>query len=361
MRTAIVLALVAWFGTARADEAPSIVVVIDRALPAEKLAAVTETLGASARVMPAQTQLAVVLAGERPVLDAPLGPAAKATIRGVRGAPRGDLVAAIRFATDVLKPTRTKKRRILVVTDGDELRVMGRVMYDAVRANIRVSAIGYQSLNRVVLGEIAAGGEGRLFLVDNQAQLADVFTAAGKLVPDGPPPSDIALAIVIDRSVAMQGAALEAAKETARVTTELLAPGDQVGVYLAERDDNEYLPMQKAGNRMRISNDIAKLTPGGRSDLPHGLEAAYKALGATKATTKYVLLITNGTGSMDGVMDAAHALYAAKLVFAVVGVQGADRQNLSNIANGGDGRLYLVEDLGALPKIFMGSKSEPVW
>jgi len=41
-----------------------------------------------------------------------------------------------------------------------------------------------------------------------------------------------------------------------------------------------------------------------------------------------------------------------------VGVQGADRNMLSMIADAGDGRLYMVEDIGALPKIFMKETQE---
>jgi hypothetical protein len=39
-------------------------------------------------------------------------------------------------------------------------------------------------------------------------------------------------------------------------------------------------------------------------------------------------------------------------------VQGADRNLLSMIADAGEGRLYMVEDIGALPKIFMQETQE---
>ena len=40
------------------------------------------------------------------------------------------------------------------------------------------------------------------------------------------------------------------------------------------------------------------------------------------------------------------------ITVSTVGVAGADRNFLAMIADAGDGRLYLVDDVAALPKIF---------
>jgi hypothetical protein len=47
-----------------------------------------------------------------------------------------------------------------------------------------------------------------------------------------------------------------------------------------------------------------------------------------------------------------------KITVSAVGVQGADRGLLQQIVDAGDGRLYMVEDIGALPKIFMKETQE---
>ena len=49
---------------------------------------------------------------------------------------------------------------------------------------------------------------------------------------------------------------------------------------------------------------------------------------------------------------------ASRITVSCVGVQGADRNMLAMIADAGDGRLYMVEDIGALPKIFMKETQE---
>ena len=45
------------------------------------------------------------------------------------------------------------------------------------------------------------------------------------------------------------------------------------------------------------------------------------------------------------------------ITVSAVGVPGADRALLDVIADRGSGRLYMVEDLGALPKIFLRETS----
>ena len=75
---------------------------------------------------------------------------------------------------------------------------------------------------------------------------------------------DIALALVIDRSGSMQGPKLEAAKESARVTTEVLSPNDFITVIAFDSEATVYVRPQRAANKMRISSDIARLTSGDR-------------------------------------------------------------------------------------------------
>jgi hypothetical protein len=49
---------------------------------------------------------------------------------------------------------------------------------------------------------------------------------------------------------------------------------------------------------------------------------------------------------------------AARITVTAVGVTGADRNLLSLIADNGDGRLYMTDDIGALPRIFMKETTE---
>jgi Mg-chelatase subunit ChlD len=169
---------------------------------------------------------------------------------------------------------------------------------------------------------------------------------------------NVALVLVIDRSGSMQGQKLEAAKESARVTAEVLEGDDQIGVVAFDSEAQVYIRLQRASNRNRISLEIARLQSGGGTNIYPGLREAYELLQTTNAKVKHVIVLSDGEAPYDGIVDLVQDMRAARITVSCVGVQGADRNLLSIIADNGDGRLYMVEDLGNLPKIFMKETTE---
>jgi hypothetical protein len=73
---------------------------------------------------------------------------------------------------------------------------------------------------------------------------------------------------------------------------------------------------------------------------------------------KHVILMTDGEAPSDGIDELVGDMRASRITVSCVGVQGADRGLLGQIADKGEGRLYMVEDIGALPKIFMKETQE---
>lgn len=169
---------------------------------------------------------------------------------------------------------------------------------------------------------------------------------------------DIALALVIDRSGSMQGPKLEAAKESARVTAEVLSPNDIITVVAFDSEASTYVRPQRASNRMRISAEISRLQSGGGTNIFPGLREAYEILQGTNAKVKHVILLSDGEAPSDGLVDLVSDMRSARITVSAVGVDGADRNLLSMITDAGDGRLYMVDDIGALPKIFMKETME---
>ncbi|MCX5741177.1 MAG: VWA domain-containing protein [Proteobacteria bacterium] len=169
---------------------------------------------------------------------------------------------------------------------------------------------------------------------------------------------DIALALVLDRSGSMQGSKIEAAKESARVTSEVLSPDDYITVIVFDSEAQVFVRMQRAGNRMAISNKIAQLSPGGGTNIFPGLKEAYEQLSGINAKVKHVILMTDGEAPSDGIAELVQDMRASRITVSCVGVQGADRNLLSMIADAGEGRLYMVDDIGSLPKIFMKETQE---
>jgi len=169
---------------------------------------------------------------------------------------------------------------------------------------------------------------------------------------------DIALVLVLDRSGSMQGPKLEAAKESARVTTEVLSPNDYIAVVAFDSEAQVLVRPQRAANRMRISADISRLQSGGGTNIYPGLKEAYDILQGINAKVKHVILMTDGEAPSDGISELVGEMQSARITVSCVGVQGADRALLGQIADQGNGRLYMVEDIGALPKIFMKETQE---
>ncbi len=169
---------------------------------------------------------------------------------------------------------------------------------------------------------------------------------------------DIAIALVIDKSGSMQGQRIEAAKESARATVEVLSPNDFIGIVAFDSEATVYVRMQRAANRMRISNDIARLSPGGGTNIFPGLKEAFEQLQGVNAKVKHVIVLSDGEAPADGIAELVSDMRAARITVSCVGVQGSDRNLLSMIADGGEGRLYMVEDIGALPRIFMKETQE---
>ena len=169
---------------------------------------------------------------------------------------------------------------------------------------------------------------------------------------------DVAVVLVIDRSGSMQGPKLEAAKESARATAEVLAPNDYIAVVAFDSEAQIYVHPTRASNKMRISNDIARLQSGGGTNIFPGLKDAFEILQGINAKVKHVILMTDGEAPSDGIAELVQDMRASRITVSCVGVQGADRNLLSMIADAGDGRLYMVEDIGALPKIFMKETQE---
>jgi uncharacterized protein YegL len=169
---------------------------------------------------------------------------------------------------------------------------------------------------------------------------------------------NVAIALVIDRSGSMGGPKIEGAKEAARATAEVLSPSDLISVIAFDNRPRTVVRLQRASNRFRISTDISRLTAGGGTNIYPALKEAFDILATANAKVKHVIVLSDGQAPYAGIAALCQEMRAARITVSAVGIGDADRNLLNIIADNGEGRLYMTDDLSALPRIFMKETTE---
>lgn len=163
----------------------------------------------------------------------------------------------------------------------------------------------------------------------------------------------VAMILVIDRSGSMTGLPMEMAKKAAAATVEVLAGDDIIEVIAFDTQPQRYVKMQPARNRSRIRGQIARIQPGGGTEIFPALDAAYNDLSVTPARKKHVILLTDGKAPTGGIRDLTTAMIAEGITVTTVGLGGdVDEQLLKMIADTGGGRYHSAPDPESLPRIF---------
>ena len=170
--------------------------------------------------------------------------------------------------------------------------------------------------------------------------------------------AQVALALVIDRSGSMQGDKIEMAKESARATAEVMDASDLLGVIAFDSQPTTVVRLQRAANRLKISTDIASLQPGGGTNILPALQEAYQALLPAQAKVKHVILLSDGQANIEGIAELCEEMRKNRITVSAVGIGDADRNLLTTVAEHGEGRFYMTDNLAELPRIFLKETEE---
>ena len=161
------------------------------------------------------------------------------------------------------------------------------------------------------------------------------------------------MVLVLDRSGSMSGLPIEMAKAAAKATADTLSSDDLIEVIAFDNSPTRVVRMTAAKHRARIQSDIARIQPGGGTEIFSALDAAYQSLIATRARRKHVILLTDGQAPHNGIHDLVQAMAAESISVTAVGLgSGIDEGLLRMISEGGGGRLYKVMDPQQLPRVF---------
>jgi Mg-chelatase subunit ChlD len=169
-----------------------------------------------------------------------------------------------------------------------------------------------------------------------------------------------ALLLLIDRSGSMTGEKLDYAKKAALAAIDRLSPRDQVGVIAFDAHYDWILPMTPVDDKEKLKAAVASLGAGGGTKFYPALEEAYFTLGATEATVRHVILLTDGVSTDPNIFPELLAkMRAATQTVSTVAIgHGADVKLLREIAQGGGGRFTLTESASQVPNIFVKETEE---
>jgi Mg-chelatase subunit ChlD len=335
------------------DQAPaSYVVVLDRSasMRGDKLQLVSSAVLDKLATFEPDDRVAVIAYGRTARVVSPLrAPDPRRLARelaSIKTEVGDDVVAGLDSAGQLLAKVRGP-RHVVVITDtaSFETKVVRDAVAKLANFDISVAMVGVQidAHAFALLGAVSTDA------VDGLELLPRALTRAFQI----PSLMNMAVAIVIDRSGSMQGPKLEAAKEAARVCVEVLSPNDRIAVVAFDTKASLVVGERYASNKMRISYEISRITSGGETNIAAGLQLAFDQLKPLANHIRHVIVISDGESPTDGITDLVDQMRAQRIVVTAVGLQGADRNLLSTIADHGDGRFYMVEDIGALPKILV--------
>ncbi len=177
----------------------------------------------------------------------------------------------------------------------------------------------------------------------------------------------VALVIIMDRSQSMSTGnptKLELAKEGAIGVVDLAYRRDLIG-FLSFSDKADWVFRPRAATeqgKREMLQAILNVQAGGGTILLPAYNAALKALKATPATIKHIILLTDGqlsdgTNQAPGITTDLGALAGTArsqgITTSSIAIgQEADVTRLAEIAQAGGGRFYEAFDVTTLPRIF---------
>lgn len=191
---------------------------------------------------------------------------------------------------------------------------------------------------------------------------------------------DLDLVLLIDRSHSMRGRKLELAKTAALSTLDLLEPRHRLAVVAFDSRPHPVVPLAAVGNKRRAEDLISSMTARGQTSIHPALVEARRLLQGSTATTKHVILLSDGItaqppGSAGGIPNAAEIqalimrgreeamrrdgipvpkpdpaepVVPPGAIEALVAELAADKVTVSTVAIGDKPNLELMADIAAL-------------
>jgi Mg-chelatase subunit ChlD len=163
-----------------------------------------------------------------------------------------------------------------------------------------------------------------------------------------------AFAFVIDRSGSMTGQRIESVKSAAQAAVDKLGTNDCVGVIAFDSAPTTIVPMQPLSNPGAVKAAIARIQPGGGTEILTALDAAHNALVLqTAAHKRHVVLLTDGQSPIAGLQTLATRMNGEHITITTIGYgSDVDENTLKMISSTASGRYFHVMDPSATTTVF---------
>lgn len=215
----------------------------------------------------------------------------------------------------------------------------------------------------VILGGEQSFGAGGYF----RTPLEEVSPLSAK-IPDELP--EATLVFVLDRSGSMQGRVgeltrLDIAKAATVEAINLLAPESYVGIVAFDAEAETVSPIVALTEREAIEASVAGIRAGGGTSIYPALVRARDLFATVESATRHVIVMTDGLSQPGDFDSVLRELRAMGVTTSFVGIgDGADRVQLTQMAEVGGGSFHMTRDVRALPSIMaqetMQLASDPV-
>jgi Mg-chelatase subunit ChlD len=167
--------------------------------------------------------------------------------------------------------------------------------------------------------------------------------------------ADLAVAFVIERSTDH----LDAAKQLVRGAVAQLAPNDYTAVIAFDSEALVFVRPTRAVNQVRIDKDLSRLQRGNGTNLFTGLKEAFELLQGLYVKTKLIVLITDGDGPEDGVIDLVSDLQGSRIRLITIGTKRDNLGQLTRIADNAESPVYFLDDPPKFKALFDARRGTP--
>ncbi len=201
-------------------------------------------------------------------------------------------------------------------------------------------------------GLLLIGGERQVYKEDKQMDALDRALPAKLAPPDTPKGTSVVL--IIDKSSSMEGRKIELARLSAIGVVDHLRPIDSIGVLIFDNSFQWAVPMRRAEDKSLIKRLISGITPDGGTQIAPALAEAYRRVAPSNATSKHIVLLTDGISEEGDSIDLAREAAQHEVTISTVGLgQDVNRSYLEKVASTAGGRSYFLNEPMGLEQILL--------